>query len=101
MNFLLFMCLLNPWFWVAHGVNVAATVADVETTQACIRAGTCHEGNPMMGQSRAQQYGVSMGLNAINAWISYRSSKHGGKWWILPAISAGSHVVAGGLNLRF
>jgi hypothetical protein len=62
---------------LAMGLLTAATVADIETTQSCIHAGTCKEGNPLMGQSRAQAYSVSMSVNAIAFWAAAEQKRHG------------------------
>jgi hypothetical protein len=62
---------------LALGLLIPATVADIETTQSCIRAGTCKEGNPLMGQSRAQEYSVAMSINALAFWAAAEQKRHG------------------------
>lgn len=67
----------SPGMLLALGLLTAATVADIETTQSCIHAGTCREGNPLMGQSRAQAYSVSMSINALAFWAAAEQKRHG------------------------
>jgi hypothetical protein len=67
----------SPSMLLAIGLLTAATMADIETTQSCIHAGTCKEGNPLMGQSRAQAYSVSMSVNAIAFWAAAEQKRHG------------------------
>jgi hypothetical protein len=62
---------------LAMGLLTAATVADIETTQACIHTGTCKEGHPLMGQTRAQAYSVSMSVNAVAFWAAAEEKRHG------------------------
>ena len=62
---------------LAMGLLTAATIADIETTQSCIHSGGCKEGNPFMGQSRAQAYSVSMSVNAIAFWAAAEQKRHG------------------------
>jgi hypothetical protein len=58
--------MLTPGMLIGAGLLIASTVADVETTNSCINAHTCSEGNPLYGKnpSRALMYGVSMPINA-------------------------------------
>ena len=67
----------SPGMLLAVGLLTAATVADIETTQSCIKTGTCKEGNPLMGQSRAQQYSVGMSINAFAFWATAEQKRHG------------------------
>jgi hypothetical protein len=52
----------NPAMLIADATNLAATVADIEGTQACLHAHTCTEANPIFGSnpSRARAYGTAM-----------------------------------------
>ena len=65
----------NPALLVADVLNLAATVADVEGTESCLRAHVCREQNPLLGHSpsRARAYGtvvpIDMGLYALAAWL--------------------------------
>ena len=51
-------------------VRLALMVADIEITHhaPCFQAGTCSEANPLLGQTRAQAYGVSVGITAALWW---------------------------------
>jgi hypothetical protein len=57
----------NPAMLVGFALNLAATVADIEGTQACLRAHTCREGNPLFGSnpSRARSYGIGIPLEMV------------------------------------
>ena len=46
-------------------LNLAATIADIEGTEACLHRHTCREGNPLFGSnpSRARAYGIGVPLN--------------------------------------
>ena len=52
----------NPAMLIADALNLAATVADIEGTQACLHAHTCTEANPIFGSnpSRARAYGTAI-----------------------------------------
>jgi hypothetical protein len=67
----------SPGMLLAFGLLTAATIADIETAQSCIKAKTCREGNPIMGQSRAQEYGVAMSLNAFAFWAAAKEKQRG------------------------
>lgn len=94
---------------VADKPFVALTVAqfasaafDIESTQRCIRSGACKEGNPLMGQTRAQEYAVAFGGEALVTVLAYKLKKHGhAAWKIAPIFDVGLHGVLGGMNFRF
>jgi hypothetical protein len=52
----------NPGMLVADALNLASTIADIEGTQACMRAQACKETNPIFGSnpSRARAYGIAV-----------------------------------------
>ena len=52
---------------VGAALNLAATVADIEGTQSCLRAHTCREANPLFGSdpSRARAYGIGIPLDFV------------------------------------
>jgi len=66
---------MNPAMLVADALNLAATVADIEGTEACLRANTCTEANPLLGShpSRARAYGTAIPVAFVNyaaaAWL--------------------------------
>ena len=57
----------NPAMLVGFTLNLAATVADIEGTQACLRRHTCTEANPLFGSnpSRARSYGIGIPLDLV------------------------------------
>ncbi len=89
-------------FILLESAQFGADVLDVESTQRCIRKGTCREGNPMMGQSRIQEYAMSMGETAAMTVVAYELKKHGvRKWWLAPTFEISMHGGLAGLNMRF
>lgn len=52
-------------------IAVGLAVADTEYTlsRPCFKSGACTEWNPLLGQTRAQQYGVRMPALAV-AWLA-------------------------------
>jgi len=65
----------NPMMVVGELLNLASTIADIEGTEACLRAHTCTEGNPLFGAnpSRARAYGMGIpmwfAIYSISAWL--------------------------------
>jgi len=93
---------LDKKFWLALGSAVGLMVADVELSQRCIRAGTCREANPLLGQSRGRAYAVNTAiLVPVTIWSYHvkkgqdRTGRQKGDipWWFPSAINASSHVV--------
>lgn len=88
----------NRSFWLTHLFQVAATVADIESTQYGLSHGA-REANPLFGihPSRARQYAISMPLSlAVVGW-SYRlkrSSPRSRHWLIPPVVIGTIHTVA-------
>jgi hypothetical protein len=77
---------------------IGASVADIETSFAAINNGA-HESNPFMRpfmHSRASAYAMIGAMDALTIWVARR---HHLPW--LPLISASTHGVAAGLNLRY
>jgi hypothetical protein len=73
------------------------TVADIESTQHCLRNGTCRELNPLMPHSRLGMYAVNVPVNALAMYVSYRLKAGGHKtWWIAPIAISGAHGVGAG-----
>jgi hypothetical protein len=86
---------------------LALTVADVEVlvSRQCLRAGTCREGNPLLGQTRSQQYALRLPVLAA-AWMTaswlrkgdeHRHVKGMKYWWIFPEIyqaASGAGVIS-------
>jgi hypothetical protein len=89
-------------------LDVAANVADTESTlrKPCIAAHTCREINPIMGNTRAQQYGIKFSITGVT-WLcaAYLRKGDAGKhiggdkryWWTFVA-SIALHGTAATLN---
>jgi hypothetical protein len=67
----------SPGMLFSAAVLTASTVADIETTQACIHSHSCREADPLMGQSRAQAYSVAMTANLFVFWAAAEQKRHG------------------------
>jgi hypothetical protein len=84
--------------WIGE---IALAVADTEIMESrqCIKDGTCREGNPLLGPSRLQQYGIRMPI-LFSAWMITAHLRQGSPkkkiggmkhWWIFPVLyQAGS-----------
>lgn len=90
-------------FVLVNALQVPAIVLDVESTQHCIHAGLCREGNPLMPTSRGRAYAVDFSLLAVEDWGALRLRKGRKRWWWSPPAAAGSvHLWAGLANaVRF
>ena len=90
-------------------LRFAMVVADIETTHhsPCFQAHTCREGNPLLGQTRAQAYGVSGGMTALfwwgTAWVRKgdKANHVGGSkyWYVIPIIGQASSALGIMTNL--
>lgn len=69
----------NPAMVIGDAFNLAATVADIEGTEACLHAHTCREANPLYGSnpSRARAYGTAMPLAFVSYALAARLKKDG------------------------
>jgi hypothetical protein len=67
----------TPGMLFSTSALFASTVVDIEGTQHCLSAGTCRELNPMMGKTRAHQYGVAMPMDGLLTWLAVREKQHG------------------------
>jgi len=92
----------HPIMWGAATALVLSTAFDAEGTQACLRAHTCTEGNPIMGKhpSRARMYGTAMPLNAITIFAMGKLKKQGDGFpaFFLTSIMAFGHCYFGTLG---
>ena len=100
------LCLmLASGFWPLTAATIATTVADVELTQHCIRAGTCQEGNPLLEplmHSRKHIYAIQLPLAIGVSYLGYRWHKDDFKyWWVPQAAVVAGHGVGIGFGLRF
>ena len=84
-----------PLWLVAVGLSVADT--EYTLSRPCFNNGTCTEVNPLLGATRAQQYGVRMPMLAV-AWVATSWLRKGDKerniggmrhWYTLPLIYMG------------
>jgi hypothetical protein len=64
---------------IADALNLAAAVADIEGTQACLHAHTCTEANPLFGSnpSRARAYGTAIPIAFAAYAMAARMKKDG------------------------
>lgn len=88
----------------AHwAVSAALAVTDIELSHRapCFQSGRCREGNPLLGQSRAQAYAVTGALTGLE-WLASAWFRKGDKanhvggakyWWLLPMIRDGWSIV--------
>jgi hypothetical protein len=97
------LCLiLASGFWLLAGATIASTVADVELTQHCIRAGTCQEGNPLLPTDRKKVYAIQIPLAVGVTYLGHRLYQRGSKyWWVPQAAVVAGHGVGIGFGLRF
>ena len=86
----------NPFILIGSSMLVAATVYDIEGTQACLSSKTCRELNPLMGSrpSRLKAYSISMPINGFVIYMAARQKRRGdgntafGALYILSAVHA-------------
>jgi hypothetical protein len=64
---------------IGDALNLAATIADIEGTEACLHAHTCREANPLLGPnpSRARAYGTAMPIAFVSYAMAARLKKDG------------------------
>jgi hypothetical protein len=67
----------NPGILWGISMNATAVVLDYKTTRHCIDTHRGREGNPIMGQSRAQQLSVGISLSALTYYFAGRLKKQG------------------------
>jgi hypothetical protein len=67
----------TPGMMLSTTMLFASTVVDIEGTQHCLAAGACRELNPVMGNTRAQQYGVAIPMDAFATWVAVREKQRG------------------------
>mgnify|MGYP001562935864 CR=1 FL=1 len=91
-------------FIALHSISAAMTVADLETTRACLRISPrCYEANPIFGKhpSTARLYGTTIPIQAgtvlLSAWIKKQDS---GWWRLTPMLNIGLRSFAVTVNLR-
>ena len=67
----------NRGILLGIGMNTAATVWDYKTTRHCIDTHRGKEGNPLMGQSRAQELGVGISLTGVTYFLAGKLKEQG------------------------
>jgi hypothetical protein len=69
----------TPGMLIGASLLMASTIADIETTNACVKANTCTEGNPLWGKkpSRGLMYGVALPIDATVIFLYAREKKQG------------------------
>ena len=64
----------------------ALTVLDVELTQRCLAHGICHEGNPLLPESRWKVYVIQIPLTAGASYLGWRLRKGKARYWRGPQV---------------
>lgn len=82
--------LKNPLILGGLLVNLGATIWDYRATRACIDSHRCTEGNPLMGQSRAQELSVGFSLTATLYFLAAKLKQHGKGNAAFMVLSAGA-----------
>jgi hypothetical protein len=67
----------NPAIIGGTALEVAAFVMDYKTTRYCLDRHLGKEGNPIMGQSRAQELGVGISITAIAVFANGKTKEIG------------------------
>jgi hypothetical protein len=67
----------NPAIVVVSSLQVASFIMDYKTTRYCIDRHLAREANPLLGQSRAQELGVGIGLNLVSFWAAGKLKARG------------------------
>jgi hypothetical protein len=67
----------HPAMIVGTLLNVGAAAWDYQTTRYCIEHGAGREANPIMGQSRAQELAVGIGITAFSTWATGKLKENG------------------------
>lgn len=83
---------------VLNALAWSAMAADVEGTQHCLNAGSCHEANPMMPSGAGRAWALNISVTGASTLLSVLMRKHHVKgWWALPVESTTLHT-AGALS---
>lgn len=85
--------LTNPMILGGLTVNLATAVWDYRATRACIDSHRCTEGNPLMGNTRAQELPVGIGLTAAFYILAAKLKQrgHGNQAMAILSASAALH----------
>lgn len=82
----------QPSMLAFEALLVGATAVDIEGTQHCEADHQCRELNPILGTSRAQQYGIAMPLSALGIIAAAKARQHGHGNWAAFALWGASAV---------
>jgi hypothetical protein len=90
----------NKGMLLGMSTNAAAMVWDYRTTRHCVETHRGKEGNPLMGNSQAQELGVGISLTALTYFISGKLKKQGDGNYAFGVLWGGTmlHVLAGAHN---
>jgi len=90
----------NKGMLLGMSLNAAALVWDYKTTRHCVDTHRGKEGNPLMGQTRAQELGVGISLSAFAYFLSGKLKEHGDGNYAFGVLWSGTllHVFAGAHN---
>lgn len=85
-------------FLILFGMAAVLTVTDIELSQHCLQAGTCHEANPLYGTNptRARMYGMNIPIlgaqTILSAWLKRRHPERN-QWMISPIAESAFHGI--------
>jgi len=85
-------------FVMLFGLTTALMVTDIELTQHCLQAGTCHESNFLYGTNptRTRMYGINVPVLSaqmvLSAWMKRRHPERN-NWLMLPIANSVAHGV--------
>src|SRR5271165_5366162 len=70
---------LTPGMVFGGAVLLGGTIADIQTTSACLKRHTCSEANPILGKhpSGAEMYAIAMPLDALLFYVAVDRKKQG------------------------
>lgn len=86
-------------YLILFGITAALTITDIELTQHCMQAGTCHEANSFLygtNPTRARMYGINIpllgGQAIFSAWLKQRHPERNA-WMISPVADSVGHGI--------
>ena len=90
-------------FWIFAGLQIGATIADIETTQWALNSNSrVHEINPLFGNrpGRARMYSIGMALTGIQLLLQHhtkarfeRTGRAKGFWMVGATVNTTLHTV--------
>ena len=79
--------------WISE-IGLAIADTEIAESRRCLKDGSCREGNPFLGPSRAQQYAIRMPV-LLGAWMVSARLRQGNRnlriggmkhWWVFPVL---------------